>query len=96
MLILFTRYTVRYFRELIRSYFTSTIHISYYDEAYDMLYKGHLLILHCAIKDHREDIYISSISLYPNILKELVKECRRTYLNNINKKITIFKHREGD
>ncbi|KAJ5043551.1 hypothetical protein NUH16_000340 [Penicillium rubens] len=145
MFILFTRYAVRYVGELVRSYFTSTIHVSYYDEAYDMLvdwiahqpfvrnahsiiarvrspqrttiqnqakkkpltfspwdgsfpfwYKGHLLILHCAVKDHREDIYISSIGLYPNILKELVEECRGNYLNNIDKKITVFEHREGD
>ncbi|KAJ5998010.1 hypothetical protein N7522_009670 [Penicillium canescens] len=145
MVVLFTRYAVRYVRELVRSYFTSTIHVSYYDEAYDMLvdwiahqpfvrnahsiiarvrspqrttiqnqakkkpltfspwdgsfpfwYKGHLLILHCAVKDHREDIYISSIGLYPNILKELVEECRGNYLNNIDKKITVFEHREGD
>ncbi|KAJ5111795.1 hypothetical protein NUU61_001425 [Penicillium alfredii] len=143
--VLFTRYAIRYFWELVRSYFTSTLHVSYYDEAYDMLvdwiaqqpfvhnaqssiarvrspqrtiiqnqtkkkpltfspwdgsfpfwYKGHLLILHCAVKDHREDIYISSIGLSPNILKELVEECRGTYLNNINKKITVFEHREGD
>ncbi|KAJ5588792.1 hypothetical protein N7537_011470, partial [Penicillium hordei] len=33
------------------------------------LYKGHLLILYYTIKDYREDIYISSISLYLNILK---------------------------
>ncbi|KAJ5183265.1 hypothetical protein N7492_000881 [Penicillium capsulatum] len=145
MVVLFTRYAIRYVWELVRSYFTSTIHVSYYDEAYDMLvdwiasqpfvhnahsliarvrspqrtsiqnqgkkkpltfspwdgsfpfwYKGHLLILHCAVKDHREDIYISSIGLYPNILKELVEECRGKYLNNIDKKITVFEHREGD
>ncbi|KAJ5111738.1 hypothetical protein NUU61_001368 [Penicillium alfredii] len=143
--VLFTRYAVRYVWDLVRSYFMSTLHVSYYDEAYDMLvdwiaqqpfvhnaqsliarvrspqrttiqnqakkkpltfspwdgsfpfwYKGHLLILYCMVKDHREDIYISSIGLYPNILKELVEECRGRYLNNINKKITVFEHREGE
>ena len=67
-----------------------------WDGSFPFWYKGHLLILHCVVKDHREDIYISSIGLYPNILKELVEECRGTYLNNINKKITVFEHREGD
>lgn len=55
-----------------------------------------MLILHCAVKDHREDIRISSIGLYPNILKELIEECRGKYLDNIDKKITVFEHREGE
>lgn len=67
-----------------------------WDGSFPFWYKGHLLILHCAVKDHREDIYISSIGLYPNILKQLVEECRGNYLNNIDKKITVFEHREGD
>lgn len=67
-----------------------------WDGSFPFWYKGHLLILHCAVKDHREDIYISSIGLYPNILKELVEECRESYLNKIDKKITVFEHREGD
>ncbi|KAJ5593268.1 hypothetical protein N7537_010172 [Penicillium hordei] len=82
MLVLFIRYIVRYIREL--------------DRSFPFWYKGHLLILYYAVKDHREDIYISSISLYLNILKQLIKEYRENYLNNIDKKITIFKHREGD
>lgn len=67
-----------------------------WDGSFPFWYKGHLLILHCAVKDHREDIYISSIGLYPNILKELVEECRGNYLSNIDKKITVFEHRDGD
>lgn len=67
-----------------------------WDGSFPFWYKGHLLILHCAVKDHREDIYISSIGLYPNILKQLVEECRGNYLNNIDKKITVFEYREGD
>jgi chaperone BCS1 len=67
-----------------------------WDGSFPFWYKGHLLILHCAVKDHREDIYISSIGLFPNILKELIEECRGNYLNNIDKKITVFEHREGD
>ncbi len=59
-------------------------------------YKGHLLILHCAVKEHREDIYISSIGLYPNILKELVEECRKKYLNDIHEKVSVFEHHEGE
>ncbi|KAF4772370.1 hypothetical protein HAV15_004793 [Penicillium sp. str.  len=145
MFVLFTSYAVRYVWELVRSYFTSTIHVPYYDEAYDMLadwiahqpfvrnahsliarvrspqrtsiqyqakkkpltfspwdgsfpfwYKGHLLILHCAVKEHREDIYISSIGLYPNILKELVEECRKKYLNDIQRKVSVFEYHEGE
>ncbi|WVO16656.1 hypothetical protein L204_104336 [Cryptococcus depauperatus] len=37
MLVLFTRYAVCYVGELVKSYFTSTVHVSYCDEAYDML-----------------------------------------------------------
>lgn len=67
-----------------------------WDGSFPFWYKGHLLILHCAVKDHREDIRISSIGLYPNILKELIEECRGKYLDNIDKKITVFEHREGE
>ncbi|KAJ6021257.1 P-loop containing nucleoside triphosphate hydrolase protein [Penicillium herquei] len=137
ILALFTRYAVRYI--------TSTIHVSYYDEAYDMLvdwiaeqpfvhkahsliarvrstqqtrdlsstikkpltfspwdgsfmfwYRGHLLVLHCAVKDHREDLRISSIGLNANILKTLIEECREKYLKDTQKKISVFEHHEGE
>ncbi|KAJ6096610.1 P-loop containing nucleoside triphosphate hydrolase protein [Penicillium sp. IBT 16267x] len=145
MFVLFVRYAVRYIWEIVRSYFTSTIYVSYYDEAYDMLvdwiadqpfvhnahsliarvrstqrtknlystekkpltfspwdgsflfwYKGHLLVLHCAVKEHREDLRISSIGLNANILKSLIEECREKYLKDTQKKISVFEHREGE
>ncbi|KAL2811827.1 BCS1 N terminal-domain-containing protein, partial [Aspergillus cavernicola] len=143
--VLFARYAFNYISDVVRNYFTSTIHVSYYDEAYDMLvdwiahqqfvghahsliarvgssrrtvargqskkklvtfspwdgsfpfwYKGHLLTLHCAVKEHREDIYISSIGRSPNILKDLIEECRRDYLNVIHRKVSVFEHQEGE
>ncbi|KAJ5240024.1 hypothetical protein DTO027B5_4654 [Paecilomyces variotii] len=145
MFILFARYTVRYVWELVRSYFTSTIYVSYYDEAYDMLvdwiadqpfvhnahsliarvrstqrtsnlystkkkpltfspwdgsflfwYKGHLLVLHCDVKEHREDLRISSIGLNANILKILIEECREKYIKNTQRKVSVFENREGE
>ncbi|KAJ5695362.1 P-loop containing nucleoside triphosphate hydrolase protein [Penicillium solitum] len=145
MFILFARYAVRYVWEIVRSYFTSTIYLSYYDEAYDMLvdwiadqpfihnahsliarvrspqrannqcstkkkpltfspwdgsflfwYKGHFLVLRCAVKEHREDLYISSIGLNANILKDLIEECREKYLKNMQRKVSVFEHREGE
>ncbi|KAJ5640281.1 uncharacterized protein N7484_008143 [Penicillium longicatenatum] len=124
MLVLFARYISRYVWDLSEA---STIYVSYYDEAYDMLliadqlfihnahssiarvrltqrtnnlyliekkpltfspwngsflfwYKGHLLVLHCAVKEHRENLHISSIGLNANILKSLIEECREKYL----------------
>lgn len=67
-----------------------------WDGSFPFWYKGHLLILHCAVKEHREDIYISSIGLYPNILKELVEECRKKYLNDIQRKVSVFEYHEGE
>lgn len=123
----------------------STIYVSYYDEAYDMLvdwiadqpfvhgshsliarvrstqrasnlhstkkkpltsspwdgsfsfwYKGHLLILHCDVKEHREDLRISSIGLNANILKSLIEECREKYLKDTQRKTSVFENREGE
>ncbi|KAJ5644222.1 P-loop containing nucleoside triphosphate hydrolase protein [Penicillium longicatenatum] len=145
MFILFARYAICYAWEVVRKYFTSTIYVSYYDEAYDMLvdwiaeqpfvhnahsliarvrttqrpgniystkkkpvtfspwdgsflfwYRGHLLILHCAVKEHREDLRISSIGLNANILKALVEECREKYLRDTQQKISVFEHHEGE
>ncbi|CAI7626047.1 unnamed protein product [Penicillium pancosmium] len=142
MFALFARYAVRYFWDISEA---STIYVSYYDEAYDMLvdwiadqpfvhnahsliarvrstqrtgnlystkkkpvtfspwdgsflfwYKGHLLILHCQVKEHREDLRISSIGLNPNILKSLIEECREKYLKGTQKKVSVFEHREGE
>lgn len=59
-------------------------------------YKGHFLVLRCAVKEHREDLYISSISLNANILKDLIEECREKYLKNIQRKVSVFEHREGE
>ncbi|KAJ5645748.1 hypothetical protein N7507_011759, partial [Penicillium longicatenatum] len=42
---------------------------------YNLLYIG-------GIKEHREDLRISSISLNANILKALVEECREKYLRD--------------
>jgi len=67
-----------------------------WDGSFPFWYNGRLLILHCAVKDNREDICIYSIGRHPTILKELVEECRGNYLHNIDKKITVFEHREGD
>ncbi|EPS29046.1 hypothetical protein PDE_03993 [Penicillium oxalicum 114-2] len=143
--VLFTRYAVRYVWEIVKSYFTSTMYVSYYDEAYDMLvdwiadqpfvhnahsliarvrstqrvknlysttkkpltfspwdgsflfwYKGHLLVLHCHVKEHREDLRISSIGLNANILKSLIEECREKYLKDTQRKVSVFEHREGE
>ncbi|KAJ5993342.1 P-loop containing nucleoside triphosphate hydrolase protein [Penicillium sp. IBT 35674x] len=143
--VLFARYAVRYVWDIVKSYFTSTIYVSYYDEAYDMLvdwiadqpfvhnahsliarvrstqrtsnlystkkkpvtfspwdgsflfwYNGHLLILHCQVKEHREDLRISSIGLNANILKSLIEECREKYLKGTQKKVSVFEHREGE
>ncbi|EDN04061.1 predicted protein [Histoplasma mississippiense (nom. inval.)] len=37
MLLFLGRYAVRYLTDLMETYFTSTVHVSYYNEAYDML-----------------------------------------------------------
>ncbi|RDH26960.1 P-loop containing nucleoside triphosphate hydrolase protein [Aspergillus welwitschiae] len=129
MFVLFTRYAVNYVWGIVRSYFTSTIYVSYYDEAHDMLvdwiadqpfvhnahsliarplafspwdgsfhfwYRGHLLVLHCDVKERREDLRISSIGLNANILKSLIEECRERYLKDTQRKIAVFEHREGE
>ena len=67
-----------------------------WDGSFPFWYKQHLLILHCAVENHREDIYISSIGRSPNILKELIEECRKEYLNAIQKKISVFEHQDGE
>ncbi|KAJ5703246.1 P-loop containing nucleoside triphosphate hydrolase protein [Penicillium malachiteum] len=143
--VLFARYAVRYVWDIVRNYFTSTIYVSYYDEAYDMLvdwiadqpfvhnahsliarvrstqrtsnlystkkkpvtfspwdgsflfwYKGHLLVLHCHVREHREDLRISSIGLNANILKSLLEECREKYLKDTQRKVSVFEHRDGE
>ncbi|KAJ6163943.1 P-loop containing nucleoside triphosphate hydrolase protein [Penicillium chermesinum] len=143
--VLFARYAVRYVWEIVRLYFTSTIYVSYYDEAYDMLvdwiaeqpfvhnahsliarvrsthrtgnlystkkkpltfspwdgsfffwYKGHLLILHCDVKEHREDLRVSSIGLNASVLKTLIEECREKYIKDTQRKVSVFEHREGE
>ncbi|KXL49183.1 hypothetical protein M433DRAFT_548230 [Acidomyces richmondensis BFW] len=113
MFVLFARYAVRYVWEIVRSYFTSTIYVSYYDEAYDMLVdwiadqpfvhnahsliaRGHLLVLHCDVKEHREDLRISSIGLNANVLKSLIEECREKYIKDTQRKVSVFEHREGE
>lgn len=41
-----------------------------------------MLVLHCDIKEHREDLRISSISLNTKILKSLIEECREKYIKD--------------
>ena len=55
-----------------------------------------MLILHCDIKEHREDLCISSSGLNANILKSLIEECREKYLKDTQRKVSIFKNREGE
>ena len=59
-------------------------------------YKRHLLTLHCIVKDHKEDIHITSLGMDPGILKVLMEECRRKYLDKIQTKVSIFEHRDGE
>lgn len=67
-----------------------------WDGSFLFWYKGHLLILHCAVKEHREDLRISSVGLNANILKTLIEECREKYLKDTQEKISVFEHREGE
>lgn len=67
-----------------------------WDGSFPFWYKGHLLTLHSAVKEHREDIYISSIGRSPSILKELIEECRSEYLNVTYRKVSVFEHQEGE
>jgi chaperone BCS1 len=55
-----------------------------------------LLVLHCDVKEHREDLRISSISLNANILKILIEECREKYIKNTQRKVSVFENREGE
>jgi chaperone BCS1 len=67
-----------------------------WDGSFLFWYKGHLLVLHCAVKEHREDLRISSVGLNANILKTLIEECREKYLKDTQKKISVFEHRKGE
>lgn len=67
-----------------------------WDGSFLFWYKGHFLVLRCAVKEHREDLYISSIGLNANILKDLIEECREKYLKNMQRKVSVFEHREGE
>ena len=53
-----------------------------WDGSFLFWYKGYLLVLHYNVKEHREDLRISSISLNANIVKSLIEECREKYLKN--------------
>lgn len=52
------------------------------DRSFLFWYNGHKLVLHCDIKEHREDLRISSISLNTKILKSLIEECREKYIKD--------------
>ena len=67
-----------------------------WDGSFLFWYKGHLLVLHCDVKEHREDLRISSIGLNANILKILIEECREKYLKDTQRKVSVFEHREGE
>lgn len=55
-----------------------------------------MLILYCAVKEHREELRISSIRLNSTILKDLIEECREKYLKEAQRKISVFENREGE
>ena len=67
-----------------------------WDGSFHFWYRGHLLVLHCDVKERREDLRISSIGLNANILKSLIEECRERYLKDTQRKIAVFEHREGE
>jgi chaperone BCS1 len=67
-----------------------------WDGSFLFWYKGHLLVLHCDVKEHREDLRISSIGLNANILKSLIEECREKYIKDTQRKVSVFEHREGE
>lgn len=67
-----------------------------WDGSFLFWYNGHLLILHCQVKEHREDLRISSIGLNANILKSLIEECREKYLKGTQKNVSVFEHRDGE
>jgi chaperone BCS1 len=54
-------------------------------------------VFRCSEKDrHQEEISISCIGKSPEILKEILEECRVEYLNLIRKKVSVFEHRDGE
>lgn len=65
--------------------------------AFSFWYKKHLLILRSVQRDgnyfSREDMSISCIGKSSNILKDLLNECRTTYLASLKSKTSIFKHK---
>lgn len=67
-----------------------------WDGSFHFWYRGHLLVLHCDVKERREDLRISSIGLNANILKSVIEECRERYLKDTQRKIAVFEHREGE
>lgn len=81
---------------ITRSHAKKPLTFSPWDGSFPFWYKGHLLTLHCAVKEHREDIYISSIGRSPRILKELIEECRNEYLHVTQRKVSVFEHQDGE
>jgi len=64
-----------------------------------MRYKGRLLVFRRQYQarefSSREEASISCFSKSPQILKELLSECRTEYANLVQDKTCIYKHQDG-
>jgi chaperone BCS1 len=76
------------------------LHYSPWNGSFFFLYKNHLFRFQCTQKEARssqqEDVSVSCIGGSPEILRQFFEECRVEYLKLIQKKTSVFEHREGE
>ncbi|EEQ86793.2 hypothetical protein RJZ56_007693 [Blastomyces dermatitidis] len=76
------------------------LRFSPYNGSFFFWYGNHLLRLRCEQKDsssgEREEVSVSCFGRSPEILREFFSDCRTEYLKAIQKKTSVFEHRDGE
>lgn len=75
------------------------LNFSPFNGSFHFVYKNHLFRFRCMRKDsnsEREEVSVSCVSRSSEILREFFDDCRTQYLNVIQKKTTVFEHRDGE
>ncbi|EQL29692.1 hypothetical protein BDFG_07745 [Blastomyces dermatitidis ATCC 26199] len=80
------------------AYTKKPLHFSPWNGSFFFLYKNHLLRFQCLQKEgsDREEVSVSCIGRSSETLREFFSDCRTRYLNVIQKKTSVFEHRDGE
>ncbi|EQL29130.1 hypothetical protein BDFG_08197 [Blastomyces dermatitidis ATCC 26199] len=94
-LLLLARYVDRYLTDIVEIHFTLDMPMTIQMRMPKILYVFHL-IMKDSSSGEREEVSVSCFGRSPEILREFFSDCRTEYLKAIQKKTSVFEHRDGE